>query len=419
MSSAFDLESGAFDRETRPAGVDTVLPVAQAPAWALVLLTSDSEPHRVGEVAFLPSSETSLLGRGAGELEGFVCFAPQRPGLEHAARAPEDLIGGIGISRRQLVLRATAAGVEMERIGRCPTFVNGEEKAHATLAEGDTLRLGKEALLLCVKRRRTLSGPPPRYGFGEPDEHGLIGESPAAWALREDLARAAASEEHVLVVGETGTGKELVAHALHAASRRAKGRLVIRSAPGVPDAYADRVLFGDAANHPEPGMAARPPLVGGADGGTLFLDQIGDCSRVVQGHLLPVLETGEYRIPGEDGVRRVDARVVGATLADCGLLPAFRARFRCTIRLPPLRERREDIPLLIRRWMLEQARERPERAGRFLRAGGTDARVSGRLVDDLVRRPLTGNVRELNARLNEAVGASLGDEVKLPPAWSR
>ena len=155
-----------------------------------------------------------------------------------------------------------------------------------------------------------------------------------------------------------------------------------------------------------------------ADGGTLFLDEIGDCPLDTQTSLMRVLDKGEYERVGEGTSRRVDVRFVGATNRDdSAFKPDFLARFHARVRIPPLRERREDIPLLVRHWLLRRAREDSEEAGRFIETGPSgrpEPRVSGRLIDYLVRQPLPLNVRELHGLLLAALGASKGDVVKMP-----
>jgi DNA-binding NtrC family response regulator len=413
-------------KTTVPEGADTVDPGSQALSWALVLLWSALEPHRVGEVAFVPTFESRFVGRGDEELDidKFACFSRQRPGEPLAPSSREGLLAGDGISRRQLRVHATAVALEMDRVGRCTTLVNAEEKTKATLKEGDTVMLKRQALFLVVRRPRTLPGARALHAFGGPDAAGIVGEGPATCDLRDQLAKAAATDDYVLIQGESGTGKEMAATLIHQGSTRAKGLLVSCNASTFTLSLLDSELYGNLANYPNHGMPARKGLFGAADHGTLFLDEVGDCPLEVQAHLLRVLDAGEYRPVGEATPRRVDVRVIGATNRDDSVFRAdFRARFGRTVRIPPLRERREDIPLLIRHWLLRRAQQYPE-AGRFLRVGASGAmepRISGRLVDYLVRQPLPLNVRELNALLLKALDASAGDEVKLPsslPSWN-
>ena len=117
-----------------------------------------------------------------------------------------------------------------------------------------------------------------------------------------------------MLLGETGTGKELAARAVHRFSTRADRPLVARNAATMPAGLIDAELFGNARNYPNPGMAERPGLVGQADGGFLFLDEIGELPSELQAHLLRVLDAGgEYQRLGESRVRRSDFRLLAAT----------------------------------------------------------------------------------------------------------
>ena len=410
---------------TVPSGSDTVDPGNQVPALALVLLWSAWEPHRVGEVAFLPVFETRIFGRGDDDVGQLALFAKQRPGEPYAPSPPEGLLAGDGISRRQLVLRPSAVAVDMEVVGRCVTLVNGDETTRATLKHGDTIMLRKQVLLGCVRRPKVLAGPRAQRVFGGPDANGNVGESPAMWALREELARAAAGHEHVLLQGESGTGKEQAAGAIHRASERAKHPFVRHNSANCTLSLLESELFGNLVNYPSHGMPARPGLFGAAHLGSLLLDEIGELPLEAQAQLLRALDSGEYHHVGDAIMRHADVRAIGATNRDDSYLrPDLRARFGRTVRLPPLRERREDIPLLIRHWLRRRGQQDPDIARRFLRvgaAGAMEPRISGRLVDYLVRHPLPANVRELEALLLTALEASVEDEVKLPasmPGWN-
>jgi DNA-binding NtrC family response regulator len=218
------------------------------------------------------------------------------------------------------------------------------------------------------------------------------------------VAFAARRPAHLLLLGETGSGKELVARALHALSARAGRRFVARNAATLPSGLVDAELFGSAANYPHAGMPERPGLVGEADGGTLFLDEIGDLPAELQTHLLRLLdEEGEYHRLGDARRRRADLRVVCATNRSAGeLKPDLAARLRLRITLPPLAGRREDIPLIARRLLSRMA-------------SGEPLRVAQDLMTTLVRRAYPGNVRELEALLWRAFEFSEGGELPLIP----
>jgi DNA-binding NtrC family response regulator len=377
---------------------------------ALVIAWSAEEPLRVGEIALLLERETSFLGRADEDgARDRLRFVRQRPG--QASRPAS--IEGRAISRKQLVFTPVADGsFEVERVGRCPLYVNGKPEDHATISAGDTLLLERQLLVYVTRRPRTLIGlrhfPDEGWGeFGEPDALGILGESAAAWRLRDRLAFAAKADAHVLLVGESGTGKELAARAIHELSRRSKKPLVSRNAATLPAGLIDAELFGNVKNYPNPGMPERPGLIGQASGGTLFLDEIGELPTDMQAHLLRVLDAdGEYQRLGEASVRRSDLRLVGATNRDPRALKHdLLARLTVRVELPPISERREDVPLLLRHLLMRAARRVPDLAERFVskKHGVPLPRVEAELVDHLLRRRLPLNVREVDALLWRAM----------------
>jgi len=240
--------------------------------------------------------------------------------------------------------------------------------------------------------------------------HRLVGDGEAMRTLRERIGLAGRSGAVVLVSGETGTGKELVARALHAASDRAEGPFVAVNCGALPGELLESELFGHAKGAFTGATADRPGLVREAAGGTLFLDEVGDMPLPLQVKLLRFLQEGEVRPVGAGKPVRVDARVVAATHRDLRAAVAD-GEFRedlyyrldvVRLRGAPLRERAGDIALL---------------ADHFLRrfAAGT-SRPALRLSDDggaaLCRHPWPGNVRELENVLRRAVvfadGEALG-----------
>jgi DNA-binding NtrC family response regulator len=411
---------------TIPDGGPTAEPTLQAPCWALVLLWSAVEPNRMGEVAFIPTFEHRIVGRGDDkddEIEKFAYFGQQRPGEPVVSRgAPVGLLKGPAISRRQLRVRSTPTALEMDVSGKCATFVNDRPTTGADLQEGDTIRLRGQALFLCVRRPKILIGPRARHTFGEPDEHGMTGEGPAIWALRAALLEVGALDVATLLRGESGTGKELAAAALHKASPRANKPFVSQNAANFTPSLLSSELFGNAADYPNHGAPARPGLFGLADRGTLFFDEVGDLALEAQAAVLRVLDdAGEFRSLGTGPARRVNVRFVGATNKDDSCFRSdFRARLRRTIELPSLRERREDIPLLVRHLLRLHAQKFPAFAERFVDVGPEgelEPRVDVHLIDYLVHQPLTSNMRELDQILQVAIsksGEGDGNVVTLP-----
>jgi two-component system NtrC family response regulator len=215
-----------------------------------------------------------------------------------------------------------------------------------------------------------------------------LGEDAALARARARLLRVAPSRLPVLVLGETGTGKELAARTVHAASAVAPGPFVALDCGALPDALLESELFGSARGAFTGALAARAGLVEAAHGGTLFLDEIGDASALLQQKLLRFLAEGEYRRLGESRLRRADVRLVAATHRDlAGLVRAGRFRadlwYRLAaveVELPPLRARGPDVLFLARA---------------FLVRGRADAWWDAAARVRLARYAWPGNVREL------------------------
>jgi DNA-binding NtrC family response regulator len=235
----------------------------------------------------------------------------------------------------------------------------------------------------------------------------IVGGSRAIQQLLSDVARIAPKDVTVLVRGETGTGKELVASLLHAQSRRAEGPLVRFNCAAIPGELAESELFGHARGAFTGAVQARRGFFGLADGGTLVLDEIGELPLAVQAKLLRALQEGEIQPVGSGKLERVDVRVVASTNRD--LAAEVRAgRFRedlyyrlavVEVVVPPLRDRSDDIP--------ELAAEFARRYAERFHAG--DVRLAPALVEKLSRAAWPGNVRQLEncvARLVALAGAA-------------
>jgi DNA-binding NtrC family response regulator len=285
-----------------------------------------------------------------------------------------------------------------------------------------TALLKGQLLLYCVSRPLTL--PPARYfpsastgPFAACDATGVLGESEASWALRERIGFIAQVDDHALLMGASGTGKELAARAIHALSARRAGRFVARNAATLPSSLLDAELFGNAKNYPNPGMPDRPGLVGEAHGGTLFLDEIGELAHESQAHLLRVLDAGgEYQRLGEAATRRSDFRLVGATNRDpAALKHDVLARLTLSAELPPLADRRDDIPLLVQHLLVRARKKAPTVVERFIEEddGAPYVRVHAALIEHLLHRSYETNLRELDAILWRAVAGSSRDVVVL------
>jgi DNA-binding NtrC family response regulator len=387
----------------------------------LVIVWSAAEPSRVGELAFVETAGSKLiLGRGGSAPDDRaerVRFFRQRPG----SLLPTAPLTGAGISRRQCELRSAGSGISFSNVGRCATFLNGQETRQGHLQVGDLLTLKDQLILLCARRTSALTGryfPASRAGeFGGPDAYGIVGESQAIWELREQLAFLATLDKHILILGESGSGKELAARAIHLMSSRSQRPLVARNAATFPSTLIDAELFGNAPNYPNAGMPARPGVIGEAHQSTLLLDEIGELPRDLQAHLLRVLDnSGEYQRLGDAQTRRSDFRLIAATNRDpTELRLDILGRLTLQAQLPGLQDRLEDIPLLVRHLMREAARSNADLRRRFFAdaGAGLQPRLDPDLVEMLLRHSYTYNVRELEALLWKAVAGSAGEYIAL------
>lgn len=239
---------------------------------------------------------------------------------------------------------------------------------------------------------------------------GLVGRSRAMQNLYQKVLRVAASEANILILGESGAGKELVARALHDNSPRAKGPYVAVHCASLPEGLLESELFGHAKGAFSGAMAARLGRFEAASGGTLLLDEIGEISPVTQTKLLRVLQEREIVRVGENHPRKVDVRVIAATHRDLAAM-VKRGEFRedlfyrlrvLPLDVPPLRERREDIPLLTNK-LLSNLAERYRRPDLTL---STEAMIALEAYD------WPGNVRHLFNALEYAVVHAEGSTIR-------
>jgi transcriptional regulator with GAF, ATPase, and Fis domain len=226
--------------------------------------------------------------------------------------------------------------------------INGVPTRQGVAHMGDTIELRGEyeskLLLYCTKRPMELRTAYPEEGawgpFGEADPYGFVGESPARWALRERLVFAAKAGFHTLLLGESGSGKELCAKFLHALSSRAGRKLVTRNAAAFTESLIDADLFGNIAGFPNPGTPERPGLFGEADGGTLFFDEIGEMPTWLQAKLLRATDPdGEYTPLGMSMPKRCNVRVIAATNRELWELKHdFAGRMKTRLGVPGLND---------------------------------------------------------------------------------
>ena len=229
-----------------------------------------------------------------------------------------------------------------------------------------------------------------------------VGDSPAMCALREAVERVAASSAPVLLLGETGAGKELVARAIHAKSARHARRFVAVNTSAIPSELLEGEIFGHARGAFTGASQARKGLLSEADGGTLLLDEIGDMPLLLQAKLLRVLQFGEVRPVGSDQSHHVDVRFIAATHRDLAAL-IREGRFRedlffrlnvLPVVVPPLRDRREDVPSLVAHFLAEAKQ----------RAPGSPVRdIAPETIQLLMDAPWPGNVRELESTIERLV----------------
>jgi two-component system response regulator HydG len=246
--------------------------------------------------------------------------------------------------------------------------------------------------------RSTRVGPPLAEGF----DSEIVGDGPAMRGLQALIDRVALSSAPVLVTGETGVGKELVARAIHARGERSDRPFVAVNTSAIQDSLFESELFGHSRGSFTGALQARHGLVTEADKGTLFLDEIGDMPMGMQAKLLRVLQFGEVRPVGSDRTHRVDVRVIAATHRDLPLL-VREGRFRedlyfrlnvLPIAVPPLRAHRDDIPALARHFLSEACR----------RVSRTHVRSIGEeALRVLSNATWPGNVRELASAIERAV----------------
>ena len=197
----------------------------------------------------------------------------------------------------------------------------------------------------------------------------LIGNHPLIQKIEDLIKRLTATDATVLVMGESGTGKELVARAIHALSARADHPFIPVNCSAIPAELLESEMFGHERGAFTGAIAARAGMFQLANGGTIFLDEIGEMSSQLQVKLLRVLQDGEIRPVGSDRTRKVDVRIIAATNKDLEQemkRNAFREDlfYRLNvipIVMPPLRERRSDIPILIAHFLEKQNGKRPER----------------------------------------------------------
>ncbi len=246
--------------------------------------------------------------------------------------------------------------------------------------------------------------------FAMMQAHGLIGRSRAMMEVADNIMRYGRTELNVLILGETGTGKKLVASALHSVSRRRSGSLVTVDIPNIPPSLFQSELFGHTKGSFTNATEDKEGLFQQANHGTLFLDEIGDLPLELQANLLVPVEEKTIRRVGSVKAIDIDVRFVSAT--DKDLLAAIRdGKYReqlfhrlreCEITLPPLRDRRDDIPLILEHYVKSHNETMQEQ--KFFSSAATEY---------LQELPMRGNVRELFSLARRVLQTTSSDRVEV------
>jgi two-component system response regulator AtoC len=367
-----------------PAGQQTVTEAPASPGQALYLVTVDREGPRV---TTLTRGATVTIGR---------------------ARECDIALGQLSISRRHFAVMAGTPLVLTDLGGSNGTKLNGQRVpagASVPFGVGEMIEAGGVFFMVHDRMPHQLLGWSGRTTLSPSELVGsnanVVVADPAMQRIHELVRLVAASTIPVVVVGETGVGKELIAAAIHERSPRAKQPYVCLNCAALPETLLESELFGYEKGAFSGASQSKPGLIEGAHGGTLFLDEVGEMALSTQAKLLRVLENGELMRLGGLKPRHVDVRFVAATNRS---LPALVAKgtfrrdlyFRLngmTIPVPPLRERVGEIPVLARFLLARSAHK----------GGVACPTVSDEAIDRLRAHAWPGNVRELRNVMDRAL----------------
>jgi DNA-binding NtrC family response regulator len=351
----------------------------------------------------LPSDGEVTIGRGEGStVRVDDPSVSRRHAVLHLGSklVIEDVSGGNGI----LVCDKVGAGAVGQTVGMRQVFLGRSD-----LAVGERILIGTTSL---VVRRAPAADTP------EMEIEGGVVRDPLMQALYQQASRAARSPISVLILGETGVGKEVLARVIHARSPRAAGPFMGINCAALPDSLLESELFGSEKGAFTGAVAPRAGLFEAAQGGTVFLDEIGELPLATQGKLLRVIEERAVTRLGSTRARRIEVRFLAATNRDVEA-DSKQGRFRqdlyfrlagITLAIPPLRERPAEIEHLVERFVAAACRQ-------VERAAPLD--VSPEAWDLLRRYEWPGNVRELRNAVERAVVLCAGDAIlpkDLPPS---
>jgi two-component system, NtrC family, response regulator HydG len=311
----------------------TELSTFEAPRLAadVYTLTVKTGPSAGASLTVTPETPRALIGQSS------VC----------ALRLEGSLV-----SRRHAAVESTSLGLRLtDQSSTNGVFIRGLRVLEAVLTGGEVVEIGGSTIEVTRDTDVPVTPEPPRAsGFGR-----VVGKSPvmrSLYRLVEKLARANVS---VLIEGETGTGKEVLAEALHEASGRSRGPFVVFDCTAVPPNLVESELLGHERGAFTGAVTSRPGVFEQAHGGTLLIDEIGDLDLALQPKLLRALERGEVKRVGGSRVSKVDVRILAATRRDLDR-EVQNGRFRddlfhrlavARVELPPLRQRKGDVPLLV------------------------------------------------------------------------
>ncbi len=375
-----------------------------------ILIVDDEEPIRKTLAGVLRDEGYEVVAAASGR-EALDLLAAAQPGLALLDIAMPGMDGVETLQRfreqrpEMAVIMVTGHGgideaVRTVKLGAYDFLTKPPDTARILLSvrrglEDHRLRQENERLRRSIERR-----------------YEIIGESDAVRSLKRQIALAGPTNGWVLIHGESGSGKELVARAIHRASRRADGPFVEVNCAAIPQELIESELFGHEKGSFTGAVSQKRGRFELADGGTLFLDEIGDMSPATQAKVLRVLEGQEFQRVGGTRTMKVDVRVVAASNKDLAA-EIGRGTFRedlfyrlnvLPLEAPPLRERKDDIPLLVRHFLQEFAAE----------YGQKPRTIEDGALELFLRHPWKGNVRELRNFIERMIIMLPGPAIAAP-----
>lgn len=384
-----------------------------APPVPTLTLLYHSDLSRIGE--FLVLSEL-VAGRPAQ-------ISRLQPSFQRVSQVPNAPLADPFVSRRPITFQKQRSGeicitpaaggarLRVEGIDVVDTY----KVPAAALEQGVVIEIADRIVLLLHDYVAPQSSLP---------TYELVGNSMALGQIREEIRRVASTDVSVLIMGETGTGKELVANAIHRFSQRRSGPFVPVNMAAIPPSLAASELFGAERGAYTGSTQRKSGLFQAAHGGTLFLDEIGETPTEIQAMLLRALETREIFPVGAQRGQKIDVRLLAATDADLEKL-ITRGEFRApllhrlsgySMRLPPLRERRDDIGRLLAHFLVTEAKAVGEYKRLEYRDPHAASWLPAPLVGELVRQSWPGNVRQLQNVVRQLVISGRGrDCMQLGP----